>query len=283
MLNERVFTNAFMQILRCTPKYFDVTYVINPYMEAGLGNINKTKAQEEWDAMTKIYDELDINYHVIEGQEGFPDMVFTANAALTFKGSNGEKSVLISNMAKDERKGESPHIEKWFREQGYQVHKLPEYLSCSGTGDILYNADRSFLWGGHGFRTQPETHREVEKITGLEVKSLRLINPWFYDLDTCLTPITPELAMANLSAFDESSQKIIKDHFKDLIELTEEEGRNFTCNSHILADKKIVIMNGRSPRVIKELENRGFKVIVSSTEEFLKAGGSVACMKMVLI
>ncbi len=42
-------------------------------------------------------------------------------------------------------------------------------------------------------------------------------------------------------------------------------------------------MNGRSPRVIKELETRGFKVIVSPTDEFLKAGGSVACMKMLLI
>ena len=272
-----------MQILRCTPKFFDVTYVINPYMEAGLGNINKEKAQEEWDAMTKIYDELGVDYQVIEGQEGFPDMVFTANAALTFNGANGEKYVLISNMAKDERKGESPHIEKWFREQGYQVHKLPEHLSCSGTGDILYNADRSFLWGGHGFRTQAETHREVERITGLEVKSLRLVDPWFYDLDTCLAPITKDLAMCRLMAFDEASQEVIRSYFTDLIELTEEEGRNFTCNSHILANQNLIIMNGRSPRVIKELEDRGFKVIVSATDEFLKAGGSVACMKMTLV
>ena len=272
-----------MQILRCTPKFFDVSYVINPYMEAGLGNVNKEKAQQEWDALTRLYDELGIDYQVIEGQPGFPDMVFTANVALTFKGPNGEKCVLMSNMAKDERKGETPFFEAWFREHGYQIHKLPAHLSCSGTGDILYNANRSFLWGGHGFRTQPETHREVEKITGLEVKSLHLIDPWFYDLDTCLAPITTELAMCSLSAFDQASQELIRAHFKDLIELTEEEGRNFTCNSHILADRKLIIMNGRSPRVIKELENRGFTVLVSPTDEFLKAGGSVACMKMVLV
>ncbi|QQR55092.1 hypothetical protein IPG41_00750 [Candidatus Peregrinibacteria bacterium] len=272
-----------MQILRCTPKFFDVSYVINPYMEAGLGNVNRERAFEEWNALTRIYDELGVDYKVIEGQEALPDMVFTANAALTFKGLRGENCVLISNMAKDERKGESPHIENWFREEGYQIHKLPAHLSCSGTGDILYNADRSFLWGGHGFRTQVETHREVEKITGLEVKSLRLIDPWFYDLDTCLTPITPQLALCNLMAFDEASQELIRSHFSDLIELTEEEGRNFTCNSHILADQKTIIMNGRSPRVIQELEDRGFTVIVSPTEEFLKAGGSVACMKMLLV
>ncbi len=272
-----------MEILRCTPKHFDVTYVINPYMQAGLGNVNQEAAQKEWDAMTKIYEELGVRYHVVEGQEGFPDMVFTANAALTFKGPNGEKNVLISNMAKDERKGESAFIEAWFRENGYQIHKLPEQFSCSGTGDILYNADRTFLWGGHGFRTQPETHREVERITGLEVKSLKLVDPWFYDLDTCLAPITKDLAMCSLMAFDEASQELIRAHFSDLIELTEEEGHNFTCNSHILGDKKVIIMNGRSPRVAKELEDRGFRVLVSPTDEFLKAGGSVACMKMSLV
>ncbi len=272
-----------MRILRTTPKHFDVTYVINPYMEAGLGNVNKEKALEEWNRLTDIYKELDIEYGLVEGEEGLPDMVFTANAALTFRGPAGEKCVLISNMAKDQRKPESAHYERWFAENGYRVHRLPSHLSCSGTGDILYHGDRSFLWGGYGFRTQPETHREVERITGLEVKSLHLMDPWFYDLDTCLAPITKDLAMCCMMAFDEASQELIRSEFSDLIELTEEEGRNFTCNSHILPDKKIIIMNGRSPRVIKELENRGFRVIVSPTEEFLKAGGSVACMKMALV
>jgi N-dimethylarginine dimethylaminohydrolase len=272
-----------MQILRTTPKYFDVTYVINPYMEAGLGQVNKEKAQEEWDKLTKIYEELGVEYGLLEGQPGLPDMVFSANAALTFRGPNGEKCVLISNMAKDERKPESPHYERWFREQGYEIFKLPAHLSCSGTGDILYHADRSFLWGGYGFRTSPETHREVERITGLTVKSLHLVDPWFYDLDTCLAPISNELAMCRLAAFDEDAQKLIRSEFKDLIELTEEEGRNFTCNSHILKDLKTIIMNGHSPRVIKELESRGYKVLITPTNEFLKAGGSVACMKMTLV
>lgn len=272
-----------MHILRTTPKYFDVTYVINPYMEAGLGNVNKEKAQEEWDQLNKIYNELGVEYGLLEGQEGLPDMVFTANAALTFKGPNGEKSVLISNMEKDERKPESTHYERWFKDNGYQIFKLPSHLSLSGTGDILYHHDRTYLWGGYGFRTSQETHREVEKITGLQVKSLRLINPWFYDLDTCLTPLNDETAIVYFDAFDEASQKLIRSVFSDPIELTEEEGRNFTCNSHILHHLKTVIMNGRSPRVAAELEKRGYKVLVSPTDEFLKAGGSVACMKMALV
>jgi N-dimethylarginine dimethylaminohydrolase len=272
-----------MQILRTTPKYFDVTYVINPYMEAGLGNVNREKAQEEWDALTKIYQDLGVNYGLLEGQENLPDMVFAANAALTFKGPNGEKSVLISNMEKEQRRPESPHYEAWFKENGYQVHKLPKELSFSGTGDVLYHHDRSLLWGGYGFRTSQETHREVERITGLEVRSLHLIDPWFYDLDTCLTPLNDTCAMIYFKAFDETSQKLIRSVFTDPIELTDEEARNFTCNSHILNDRKIVIMNGRSPRVADELRKRGYEIISAPTDEFLKAGGSVACMKMALI
>lgn len=272
-----------MQILRTTPKYFDVTYVINPYMEAGLGNVNREKAQEEWDALTKLYEELGVEYGLLEGVKDLPDMVFAANAALTFKGPNNEKSVIISNMEKNERKPESAYYEKWFRENGYAIYKLPDHLSFSGTGDILYHHDRSLLWGGYGFRTSQETHREVERITGLEVRSLRLIDPWFYDLDTSLAPLTENTALVYFKAFDENSQEIIRNAFSDLIELTDEEARNFTCNSHHLRDKKTIIMNGHSPRVEEELRSRGFTILTSPTDEFLKAGGSVACMKMSLI
>ncbi len=272
-----------MEILRTMPKHFDVVYVINPYMEAGLGNVDKRKAQEEWDALTRLYEELGVDYGLLEGEEGLPDMVFAANAALTFKGPNGEKSVIISNMEKKERKPESAHYEKWFRDHGYTIYKLPAHLSFSGTGDILYHHDRSFLWGGFGFRTSLETHREVERITGLEVKSLRLIDPWFYDLDTCLAPLTEDTALVYFKAFDEASQELIRNAFSDPIELTDDEARNFTCNSHHLRDRKIMIMNGRSPRVAEELQRRGYTVHASPTDEFLKAGGSVACMKMALV
>ena len=37
------------RFLMCEPRFFEVRYVINPWMEGNLGKVNKELAQQQWD------------------------------------------------------------------------------------------------------------------------------------------------------------------------------------------------------------------------------------------
>ena len=71
------------QLLMCAPTYYDVDYVINPWMEGNVHAASKTRACKQWVA---LHAELSTRAEVrlVEPVLGSPDMVFTANAGLKF-------------------------------------------------------------------------------------------------------------------------------------------------------------------------------------------------------
>ena len=40
-----------MRILVCRPEFFDVAYVINPWMEGQIGRVDRARAQAQWQAL----------------------------------------------------------------------------------------------------------------------------------------------------------------------------------------------------------------------------------------
>lgn len=272
-------SHKIRKILRCTPDHFDVTYVINPHMR--VGTVVRSRAREQWELLGAIYKELGVETQLISSEPGLPDMIFAANLSIPFTTKEAKKAVIMANMAFPERKGEVSHYKTWFEENGYETVLLPEHLRFEGMGDVFYHKDRSFLWGAYGFRTDEEAHRGIEKITGLEVRSLQLVDPAFYHLDTCLCPLTPDSAIVLRSAFDDASFKKLQAGFSDLIELTSDEAYNFTGNAHC-PDQKHVILQKGSPRIEAELIKRGLKPIPVETDEYIKSGGSVTCLRLEL-
>ena len=111
-------------VLLVSPTFFDVEYVINPHMDGHIGDVDKMAAQNEWDHLKTAYEELGIQTHVINGERGYPDMVFCANQSLPFIDTDGKKSVIMSIMHAEQRKGEVPFIEAWYKENGFEVHHL---------------------------------------------------------------------------------------------------------------------------------------------------------------
>lgn len=268
-----------MKVLLCPPNYFDVLYKINPHMK--VGEVNKERAQEQWLNLKNELERIGVECLLINPVEGLPDMVFTANQSLPFI-KEGKNSVLLSKMASDERKPEVAYFKTWYEAQGYDVYELPEGLEpLEGMGDTVYHEDRSFLWSAYGFRTSLEVHSEMEKITGLEVKSLKLMDPSFYHLDVCLCVLGQGTALVYEPAFDSESMKKIEAEFSNLISLTKEEAYNFAANA-FTPDHKHVFLHPGSKRVEAELRESGFIPVPIDTSEFMKSGGSVFCMKMEL-
>jgi N-dimethylarginine dimethylaminohydrolase len=258
-----------MRILMCPPVYYGIEYEINPWMSRRRQS-DPLLAQEQWQALYQLLqDRLDVDVSLLEPRPGLPDMVFTANAGLVW----GNKFI-VSSFRYNVRRGEATHFENWFADRNYQIFHLPQDNHFEGEGDLLMCGD--LLFAGYPSRSSFIAHQRAAEITQREVASLRLTNDWFYHLDTCFCPLSPNEALYYPPAFDANALKILAKHISTLIPVTDDEARRFACNAIVV--EMNVIMNGGCPKIRGELESLGFSVFETPLSEFIKAGGSAKCL-----
>ncbi|MGI0493264.1 TIGR00300 family protein [Alkalinema pantanalense CENA528] len=271
-----------VRILMCAPHHYDVDYVINPWMEGNVHRSSRDLAEEQWNQLYQVLK----NYATVDlvpPQQGWPDMVFTANAGLVL----GNVAVL-SRFFHPERQGEEPYFQNWFAENGFQVHTLPKSLPFEGAGDALFDRAGGWLWAGYGFRSELDAHPYLAKWLDVEVLSLRLIDRRFYHLDTCFCPLTDGYLLYYPPAFDTYSNRLIELRVPadKRIAIDEVDAINFACNA-VNVDtfqngklERILVMNQASTGLKQILHDRGFTVIETPLTEFLKAGGAAKCLTL---
>ena len=263
-----------VRILMCAPEFYDVDYVINPWMEGNVNRSSREAAQAQWKALYQILS-THAKVDLIDPQQGWPDMVFTANAGLVL----GD-TVVLSRFFHPERQGEEPHFQRWFEAQGYTVHTLPKSLPFEGAGDALLDRSGRWLWAGYGFRSELDSHPFLAKWLDVEVLSLRLVDRRFYHLDTCFCPLTDGYLLYYPSAFDTYSNRLIELRVpaEKRIAVEEIDAVNFACNAVNI--DRIVVMNSISDVLKHAIEDRGFIVAETPLTEFLKAGGAAKCLTL---
>lgn len=272
------------KVLLVKPTYFTVEYVINPHMEGHIGDVDKLAAQNEWEHLRSAYAELGLYVHVVEGERGYPDMVFCANQSLPNITKEGKKEVVMSVMYADERKGEVPFIQKVYEDSSYDIVHLDDskFSSFEGMGDAIWHHKKRLLWGGYGFRTSKEVYENISEIFDTPVIALELVNPKFYHLDTCLCILDENTALVYPKAFTEEGLQLLRSMFSNIIEASKYEAEKlFACNATCPDGKNVFIQQG-CVDVNHKLKEAGFKIHEFSTYEYLKSGGSVFCMKMLL-
>jgi N-dimethylarginine dimethylaminohydrolase len=272
------------QALMVTPEHFTVEYVINPHMEGHVGTVDHAKAWAEWERVKGAFEASGVRIHAIRGVKGLPDMVFCANQSLPFIDEDGMRHVLMSIMHASQRKDEVAYIEQWYRQNGYVVHHLPEggIQDFEGMGDAIWHTGRKLIWGGYGFRSSLEAYDIVAKTFDVPVIALELLKPAFYHLDTCLCMLNETTALIYPAAFTADGLALLRALIPDLIEADAYEAEElFACNATCPNGSDVIIQAG-CVNVNAELRKRGFIVHEVSTEEFLKSGGSVFCMKMMV-
>ncbi|MEM9903738.1 MAG: TIGR00300 family protein [Cyanobacteria bacterium P01_D01_bin.44] len=266
--------SAAIRFLMCAPSYYDVDYVINPWMEGNIHRSSKDLAKEQWQG---LYELLGQHAEVdrVNPQLGWPDMVFTANAGLVL----GDK-VVLSRFLHPERQGEEPHFKQWFEQQGHTVYELPKDLPFEGAGDALFDREGRMLWAGYGFRTELDAHSYVAQWLDVEVLSLRLMDERFYHLDTCFCPLTEGYLLYYPDAFDAYSNRLIEMRVPadKRIVVEEDDAVNFACNAVNI--DRIVVMNKASESLKQRLVDVGFEVKETPLTEFLKAGGAAKCLTL---
>lgn len=263
---------AAKQILMCPPTYFDVKYEINAWMHKR-EPVNKAVAREQWQALHDIYDQtLGWEVHTLEPVEGLPDMVFITDTCTVLDGK-----VMLSRFRFPERQPEPAHVERWLREQGYTEIKQTKNI-YEGGGDTKVCGNKLLV--GHGFRSDLAAHDELRDYFDREVVSLKLIDPYFYHLDTALGVLDESTVAYYPGAFDDHSKELLKGAVSNLIEATLEEAKGFALN--LISNGKLVITSNASPTLIEKYRSAGFIVHPTPILEFRKSGGGVDCMTLEL-
>lgn len=271
-------------LLMVEPSFFSVDYVINPHMEGNIGTVDKVKAMREWETIKKQYERFGLTVHPIAGQPGLPDMVFCANQSFPCLSKEGKKEVLMSIMHSPMRKLEVGFIEAWYRENGYEIHHLDasQVTDFEGMGDAIWINGKRILFGGYGYRSSLSAYDVIREKFDVPVVAFELVTPKFYHLDTCFCSLNEDSVLIYPAAFKPEGVEIIKKLFKNVIEANEYEAEElFACNATCPDGKNVVIQKGCT-EVNTALEKLGFVVHEVETEEFLKSGGSVFCMKMMV-
>ncbi|HXN14805.1 MAG TPA: arginine deiminase-related protein [Usitatibacter sp.] len=260
--------------LMCPPEYFDVAYIINPWMHGNLRKIDNALAKKQWRA---LYDVLTdhASVRLVLPQPGSPDMVFTANAGLV-----KDRRFIASRFRYPERQYEEPYFADWFMDRGYEVTLMPRDIPFEGAGDALFDRGAKRLWMAHGHRSIRAAREVLAERLAIEVVVLKLTDTRFYHLDTCFCPLEGGYLLYYPNAFDESSRSRIEALVPAAkrISIGEEDALGFACNAVNFGPTLVV--NRVTAGFVDALSQRGFEVVQTPLSEFMKAGGSAKCLTL---
>ena len=269
------------RVLMTSTVYYDVTYAINPHMAEHVGRVDRDRAGAQWSTLRDQYRQLRFEVHRLEGQPDLPDMVFCANQTLPVRRPNGDREVVMSRMHSRERRDEVAHFTPFFEAQGYRPIHLPDRVTGSfeGMGDALWHPGRYLLWGGYGFRTDLAVYSHLGGLLEVPILALELVDPDFYHLDTALCLLDEETALWYPKAFSPTSRILVRAVFDRLIHAPEREARRYlACNAHS-PDGQHVLIHEACDTSCERLADAGYTPVPLDLSEYLKAGGSVYCMK----
>ena len=260
--------------LMCPPEFFNVAYIINPWMHGNLRRIDNAVAKQQWRA---LYDVLTdhATVRLVLPQPGSPDMVFTANAGLV-KG----RSFIVSRFRYPERQYEEPYFADWFMDRGYDVHLMPREVPFEGAGDALFDRESDILWMAHGHRSISEAREVLSAKLDLDVVTLKLVDQRFYHLDTCFCPLEGGYLLYYAPAFDKESCDTIERRVpaEKRIAIEEEDALAFACNAVNI--DQVVVVNRATAKFVQALARKGFDVVQTPLGEFMKAGGAAKCLTL---
>jgi N-dimethylarginine dimethylaminohydrolase len=279
------------KILMCNPEYFDIVDVKNVHMEGNIGVLDKALAKKQWEDLKAIYQSFVTEgileeVYTIPGGKDCEDMVFTANQSFPWI-LNNEKVVVMSKMRHESRQREVPYFETFYKSKGYKILHLQEAKLFEGMGDTIPHYGKRLLYGGYGHRSDITAYKEIATMLQVPVVTLELVDERFYHLDTCFIPINEETVLLCPVAFSNDGLAALKKLFKNVIEVPVEEAETFfALNAHCINDqktgKKKAVLHPGSTFTKNALIQYGYEVIETNTSEYMKSGGSVFCMKMML-
>jgi N-dimethylarginine dimethylaminohydrolase len=277
-------TQPTARFLMCRPDHFAVAYSINPWMDpkrwARRNEALVAAARRQWENLYCAMQNEGAAIELVPPMPNLPDLVFTANSAVVLDGK-----ALLARFRHPERRAEEPHFEAAFRrlqERGLidAVHKLPEHLVLEGAGDCVWDPARNLFWMGCGQRSDAAARDAVEREFGVEAVVLELVDPRFYHMDTALRPLPGGEVMYYPGAFSAAGRAEINRRVDadKRIPLKFDDARRLAANA--VSISRTLILSSCSNRLRAALEQRGYRVVATPLDAFLRSGGSAFCLTL---
>ena len=272
---------ARLRFLMCAPRHFAVSYSINPWMDPqawsdGDGQV----AQQQWAALQRTLLAQGAGLEFVEPLPDFPDLVFTANAAVVL-----DRKALLARFRHPERQGEEPIYRAAFRALQARAHldqvvELPEGLWLEGAGDCIFDQRRRQFWMGFGPRSHAGAARAVTEVFGVECVALELADPHFYHLDTAFCALPSGDVIYYPGAFTAAGRGAIAERVAhgQRIELDRDEANEFAANA--VPFDQCIVLSSCSDRLRRTLGERGFTVVTTPLQAFQRSGGSACCLTL---
>lgn len=274
-------------VLMADPSAFRVDYVINPHMADESGRphrVDHELAVAQWEGLKALFEDEGLEVRVVPAAADLPDLVFTANQSLVWLDAEGRPRALKSSMRAPERRPEAALVADFHRRHGIRIvePELGPEESIEGAGDLLLLPGRRFCLAGTGPRTSARVLEGLPGLLGMPVAELRLSGQFFYHLDTCVCPLDDHRVLAHLPALEPESRELLA-RLYDLIlaPAPEEAEQGLACNA-VVCPSGLVAIEETCRKTRALLEMQGFRTVGLPSSEFLKSGGSLFCMKLLL-
>ncbi len=268
----------------CEPRYYEVSYRINPWMDPTGWQAARTElaiqAQTQWHELKRSLKRLGANLCEIQPQKGVPDMVFMANSAVVYNGK-----ALLSRFRYPERRREEPFFESFFSKlvdagSLKDMQKLSDGMVLEGAGDCIWDEARELFWCGFGPRSDRRSATMIEDYFERPTVSLELIDERYYHMDTCLMPLSGGDVIYFPGAFSPADLEEIYVHVPEekRIAVSEADAQTLAVNGVNLGVHYLTGSCGG--HLEAQLAERGYQVHNVDLSAFKKSGGSAFCLTL---
>jgi N-dimethylarginine dimethylaminohydrolase len=272
------------RFLMCPPRYFAVSYSINPWMDpaawtAGASALHG-QAEQQWVGLRRVLQGLGAKVEIVEAAPDLPDLVFTANGAVVLDGK-----AVLARFRHGERQSEEPVFAEGFaalKARGFidDILELPEGIMLEGAGDCIFDPWRGFFWMGCGFRSDAAAGAVMEQEFGVRCVTLPLADPRFYHLDTAFCALPCGGVIYYPGAFTPTALAAIHEQVApaDRIVLNLADAARFAANAVCVG--RTIVLSSLSDALRRKLELRGYAVVETPLDVFQKSGGSACCLTL---
>src|SRR5579875_88387 len=260
--------------LMCPPEWYGVDYVLNPWMAGNVHRSSRDLAFAQWKGIHNVLRGV-ADVRLLHPEPGCPDMVFLGHGALIHHGV-----AALSSFSPTQRRAESVFLKQWLLNEGFLLWETPRETAYEGQGDSAFDDEGKILWAAHGVRTCRAAHAHVADAWHLPVRSLHLVDPRFYHLDTCFTPLYGGNLLYYPEAFDGASLQLIEAAYpvdRRIIVREEDATRMACCALNI---GRALFTGELSRRLALQLFNMGYDVVQLELSEFIKGGGGARSLAL---
>ena len=204
---------------------------------------------------------------------GAYDSVFMKDCAIV--AGSSEPRALLASPLHEVRQAEQVARATHLMDAGFDVSS-PLQTALEG-GDVVVLRHLPGALMGHGFRSDPESARELARFLRTPVLLLELCDPSLFHLDTALTVLKDGTALVCETAFTKEALRALRSFpFAGIVPVSHEEALRFATNVVEVGDT--IVTGSWAPRLAEHLLKNGRNVIYTQLDQFHRAGGSAACL-----